>query len=122
MLEDPSLEKEIIDGLILSLEVPKPTEAVDPKDIFYPSHIIGIFIRKMLDNGLLTRVQNITAKIIQSIQNVVLVSIYLSINIKVLINNLLIHLLIHMLIYLIKYISNICNNNNLYNFKIQLKK
>lgn len=72
MLEDPSLEKEIIDGLILSLEVPKPTESVDPKSIFYPSHIIGIFIRRMLDNGLLTRVQNITAKVIQSIQNVVL--------------------------------------------------
>ncbi|ORX55940.1 myosin-2 [Piromyces finnis] len=72
MLEDPSLEKEIIDGLILSLEVPKPTENIEPKSIFYPSHIIGIFIKRMLDNGLLTRVQNITAKVIQSIQNVVL--------------------------------------------------
>jgi len=72
MLEDPSLEKEIIDGLILSLDVPKPTEDIGPKSIFYPSHIIGIFIKRMLDNGLLTRVQNITAKVIQSIQNVVL--------------------------------------------------
>jgi len=72
MLEDPSLEKEIIDGLILSLVVPKPNQEVDKKTIFYPSHIIGVFIRKMLDNGLLTKAQNITAKVIQSIQNVVL--------------------------------------------------
>jgi len=79
MLEDPSLENEIIDGLVLSLEIPKPTEQVDPKQIFYPSHIIGIFIKKMLDNGLLTRVQNIIAKVIQSIQSVVLVSLYLNI-------------------------------------------
>jgi len=76
MLEDPSLEKEIIDGLILSLEVPKPTEDIGPTAIFYPSHIIGIFIKRMLDNGLLTRVQNITAKVIQSIQNVVLVCFF----------------------------------------------
>jgi myosin-5 len=72
MLEDPSLEKEIIDGLILSLIVPKPNQEVDKKTIFYPSHIIGIFIKKMLDNGLLAKAQNITAKVIQSIQNVVL--------------------------------------------------
>jgi len=75
MLEDPSLEKEIIDGLILSLIVPKPNQEVDKKTIFYPSHIIGIFIKKMLDNGLLAKAQNITAKVIQSIQNVVLVSV-----------------------------------------------
>jgi len=72
MLEDPSLENEVIDGLILSLEVPRPSEEVDPKAIFYPSHIIGVIIKRMLDNGLLTRVQSTVAKVIQSIQNVVL--------------------------------------------------
>jgi len=71
ILEDESLEHEIIEGLIINLKVPLPsTQSVSArKDIFFPAHIIGSCMQKLLNHGMLARLQVLSSKIMRSIQS-----------------------------------------------------
>jgi len=71
ILEDESLEHEIIEGLIINLRIPLPSaQAVSArKDILFPAHIIGSCMQKLLNHGLLARLQVLSSKIMRSIQS-----------------------------------------------------
>lgn len=74
ILEDESLEQEIIDGLIMNLKIPLPnsTQKIERKDILFPAHIIGTCMLKLMKHGLLARLQTLSSKVINAIQNVAL--------------------------------------------------
>jgi len=74
ILEDESLEQEIIDGLIMNLKIPLPnsTQKIERKDILFPAHIIGTCMLKLMKHGLLARLQTLSSKVIAAIQNVAL--------------------------------------------------
>jgi len=74
ILEDESLEQEIIDGLIMNLKIPLPTQTqkIERKDILFPAHIIGTCMLKLMKHGLLARLQTLSSKVIDAIQNVAL--------------------------------------------------
>ncbi|KAG4095173.1 P-loop containing nucleoside triphosphate hydrolase protein [Neocallimastix lanati (nom. inval.)] len=74
ILEDESLEQEIIDGLIMNLKIPLPnsTQKIERKDILFPAHIIGTCMLKLMKHGLLARLQTLSTKVIAAIQNVAL--------------------------------------------------
>jgi len=71
ILEDESLEHEIIEGLIMNLRIPLPsTQSVTArKDILFPAHIIGSCMQKLLNNGMLARLQVLSSKVMRSIQS-----------------------------------------------------
>ncbi|KAG4097651.1 hypothetical protein H8356DRAFT_1308897 [Neocallimastix lanati (nom. inval.)] len=71
ILEDDSLEHEIIEGLIMNLRIPIPsTQAVYArKDILFPAHIIGSCMQKLLNHGLLAKLQVLSSKVMRSIQS-----------------------------------------------------
>jgi len=71
ILEDESLEHEIIEGLIMNLRIPLPsTQSVSArKDILFPAHIIGSCMQKLLNHGLLARLQVLSSKVMRSIQS-----------------------------------------------------
>ncbi|OUM56656.1 hypothetical protein PIROE2DRAFT_21595 [Piromyces sp. E2] len=71
ILEDESLEHEIIEGLIMNLRIPIPsTQSVSArKDILFPAHIIGSCMQKLLNHGMLARLQVLSSKVMRSIQS-----------------------------------------------------
>jgi len=71
ILEDESLEHEIIEGLIMNLRIPIPSsQSVSArKDILFPAHIIGSCMQKLLNHGLLARLQVLSSKVMRSIQS-----------------------------------------------------
>lgn len=67
VLEDKSLEEEIIESLITNLRIPLPsTQTVaTPKEIFFPAHLIGSVMAQMISNDLSQGMQVLMANVMK---------------------------------------------------------
>ncbi|KAJ3196251.1 Myosin type-2 heavy chain 1 [Irineochytrium annulatum] len=70
-LEDKALADEIIDALITNLRIPLPsTQTVATrKEIFFPSHLIGICISQQIQYDLTGRMLTLMSSVIEAIQS-----------------------------------------------------
>ncbi|TPX34536.1 hypothetical protein SmJEL517_g02892 [Synchytrium microbalum] len=70
LVEDKLVEEEILDSLITNLNLPLPNSQTQAsrKEIFFPAHLIGSCMLKMISNDLNVRMTNLMANIMKAIQ------------------------------------------------------
>ncbi|KAJ3167106.1 Myosin type-2 heavy chain 1 [Geranomyces variabilis] len=71
VLEDKALEDEIIDALVTNLRIPLPsTQTVATrKEIFFPAHLIGSTVVRLLNHDLAGRMLAVMTNVMKAIQN-----------------------------------------------------
>jgi myosin-5 len=69
VLKDKALEDEIIECLITNLRIPLPsTQTVaTPKEIFFPAHLIGSIMSRMIANDMSQGMQVLMANVMKCI-------------------------------------------------------